>query len=105
MDTHVRSAFSSRLRVSARDRRRAAVHEAGHEVMASHLGIWSVEAEIRKVEPRDNTEKEWVGSVRWLVDGAAARKRMMVAVAGFVAEACWNGEVFEDLCDTLESFP
>jgi hypothetical protein len=53
----------TRKRVSARDRRRAAVHEAGHVVMAKHLGIMTMQAEIRKIEPQELTEKEWVGSV------------------------------------------
>lgn len=64
-----------------------------------------MQAEIRKVEPRDYTEKEWVGSVRCMMEGVVASKRMMVAVAGVVAEACWKKEVFEELYATLEEFP
>jgi hypothetical protein len=51
-------------RISARDRRRAAVHEAGHLVMARHLGIVNLGAEIHKIQPRDIYEKEWIGSFR-----------------------------------------
>jgi hypothetical protein len=30
-------------------------------VVARHLGLMAVNAEIRKIEPQDFTEKEWVG--------------------------------------------
>jgi hypothetical protein len=65
----------------------------------------TVHAEIRKSEPQDLTEKEWVGSVRYLTQGVVASKRKMVSVAGLVAEACWDGEKFYDLYDALEFSP
>jgi hypothetical protein len=96
---------AARSRVSARDRRHAAVHEAGHVVVARHLGIMTVQVEIRKIEPQDFTDKEWVGSVQCLTEGVVASKRKVVAVAGLVAEACWDGEKFDDLYDALELNP
>jgi hypothetical protein len=92
-------------RVSARDRRRAAVHEAGHVVVARHLGVRILQAEIRKIEPQDSTEKEWVGSVQCLTEGVVASKRKVLAVAGLVAEACWDGGMFSELYDALELSP
>ncbi|PSO23148.1 hypothetical protein C7G41_33105 [Bradyrhizobium sp. MOS002] len=81
------------------------MHEAGHIVIAWHLKIPTMWAEIRKIEPQDYTEKEWVGSVQPLVEGVEASKRMMVAVAGMVAEACWKREPFGELYDRLEMSP
>jgi hypothetical protein len=97
--------FAARYRVSARDRRRAAVHEAGHVVVARHLGVRILQAEIRKIEPQDLTEKERVGSVRCMTEGVLASKSKVVAVAGLVAEACWYGEIFDELYGALESNP
>jgi hypothetical protein len=108
MSKFVSNAASSPLRSarnSARDRRNAAIHESGHVVVAKHLGLWTMRAEIRKIEPQDDTEKEWVGSVACLMEGVVARKRLMVAVAGVVAESCWDRDVFEDLYGTLEFMP
>ena len=56
-----------------------------------------MQAAIRKIEPRDFTEKEWTGSVQCLVQGVPTKKRILVAVAGFVAEACWKKETVDDL--------
>jgi hypothetical protein len=95
----------ARSRVSARDRRRAAVHEAGHVVVARHLGIVTLQAEIRKIEPQDFTEKQWVGSVQCMTRGVVASKCRVVAVAGLVAEACWDGGIFYELYDALEFSP
>lgn len=79
---------------SARERRHAAVHEAGHVVVARHLGLRILEAGIRKNDLQELDEKEWIGSVQCQMEGVAARKRRMVAVAGVVAEACWEGEEY-----------
>jgi len=95
----------ARSRGSARDRRHAAVHEAGHVVAARYLGIRILQAEIRKNEPHDSTDKDWVGSVRCMTEGVVASKIEVVAVAGLVAEACWDGEIFEQLYEDLKSDP
>lgn len=65
--------------------------------MAKHLGMLAMHAAIHKIEPRDVTEKEWVGSVKCMVQGVPAKKRILVAVAGLVAEACWKKETVDDL--------
>lgn len=94
-----------RAKIAAKDRRYAAVHEAGHVVIARYLGVYNIQAEIRKISPQDYTEKEWIGSTRCLMQGFDASTRIMVAVAGAVAEACWNNETFDELYITLEDFP
>lgn len=94
-----------RAKLSAADRRYAAIHEAGHVVVARYLGLSPVQAEIRKIDPHDYTEKEWVGSTRCLMQGVDPSTRIMVAVAGSVAEACWRYEIFDELYTTLEDFP
>jgi hypothetical protein len=70
-----------RAQICAEDQCHAAIHEAGHFVVAKYLGLSNVQAEIRKIEPQDYTEKEWVGSTRCLMEGVDASKRIMVAVA------------------------
>jgi hypothetical protein len=99
------SSSAARYRQSAKDRRHAAIHEAGHVVMARHLEVHITRVEIHKVEPEDSTEKEWIGSFQFLTEGVDANKVSLVAVAGIVAEACWTRETFEDLCDDLEWDP
>jgi hypothetical protein len=71
-------------------------------VVARHLGIMTAQAVIHRIEPQDFTDKEWVGSVQCLTEDVVASKRKVVAVAGLVAEACWDGEKFDDLYDALE---
>ncbi|WP_159716393.1 hypothetical protein [Geminicoccus flavidas] len=94
-------------RVMAWDRRRAAIHEAGHLVMARHLGIrdgWAV------IFPRPDAaadDKTWGGRFSFSSEKAASfslRKRAMLHVAGCVAEAVWarrNGGESEWWADTL----
>jgi hypothetical protein len=65
----------------------------------------ALQAEIRKIEPLDISEKEWVGSIRCQAEGVAASKRRMVAVAGLVAEACWDGEDFYDVREFFDLNP
>jgi hypothetical protein len=74
-------------------------------VVARHLGIAILQAEILKNEPQDFTEKKWVGSVRCMTEGVVASKSRVVAVAGLVAEACWDGGIFYELYDALEFNP
>jgi hypothetical protein len=89
--------------------------------MARHLGIVDLGAEIRKIQPRDFSEKEWIGSFRYTtlqipkplpapgkvieLQEASKHHLTLVAVAGAVAEACWGGETSDDLYDTWESDP
>jgi hypothetical protein len=97
--------FLSAAQLSARDRRYAAVHEAGHVVIGRHLEIATLRAEIRKIDPQDLTEKEWIGSVQCSAEGVVLSKLQLIAVAGLVAEACWKGEAFVNLYEELHDDP
>jgi hypothetical protein len=86
------------IRVRARDRRMAAIHEAGHLVIARMFGfpgsawIW----------PNDQPEeKTWLGRTKRCpiisvnhgkvrVKTPTKSQDRMIAVAGAVAEACWQ---------------
>ena len=79
-------------RLEARDRRLAAVHEAGHIVVARKLGIPQIDARLTKCANSDPMERtSWSGQHRACLRGVSKQKRTMYAVAGTVAEACWNG--------------
>jgi hypothetical protein len=84
----------------ARDRRLASVHEAGHFVMARRVGMLCLNAKTCEHQPKDLTEKNWVGSIQCVTAGVTMKTRRLVAVAGAVAEACWRGETFDNFqCD------
>ncbi len=48
-------------RLLARDRRKAAVHEAGHVVIARMFGLTDIDAHIRRHFESSIYEKTWVG--------------------------------------------
>ena len=52
-------------RIEARDRRLAAIHEAGHHVMACHRGMREVDSWIERVGDPTRYETSWVGHCRW----------------------------------------
>ena len=84
-------------RMEAYDRRLAAIHEAGHAVMATHLGYES-HAWIHRNDtyaPRD--EKTWLGHMTMRsMPGAGHPHARRVAVAGMVAETLWKNGHDED---------
>jgi hypothetical protein len=75
-------------RIEARSRRLAAVHEAGHLVIAAHhLGIVPLDTRIWR-----DADGSWNGYTEregWPRPGS--RQRRLIAVAGVVAEAAWLG--------------
>ena len=78
-------------RTQARDRRLAAVHEAGHAVVAEHIGIEDVEAWIAPFGTQDSgTEKSWIGRCSWPRDWIEPHRRRLLAVAGLAAEQVWS---------------
>jgi hypothetical protein len=81
------------VQVEARDRRLAAVHEAGHLVMARYLGCRDASARIFPNEDADEHQKRWTGQTsygaRWFSRLSRIR-RQMIAVAGVVAEETWR---------------
>ncbi|WP_230164889.1 hypothetical protein [Roseomonas sp. CECT 9278] len=80
-------------RALARDRRRIAVHEAGHYVIASHLGFRHVFAVIWQGEDAPHPARDiWRGMCsRLRVDrhGRPVEDGIMLGCAGLVAEVAW----------------
>jgi hypothetical protein len=55
----------SRKRVSARDRRLAAVHEAGHVTMGRHIGLNAVFAWLEEIRDPGEYDKLWIGHTEY----------------------------------------
>lgn len=91
-------------RVAARDRRYAAIHEAGHVVIGRHIGLRGVRAWLEKTSnPEPLFDKFWIGKTQYIKPSAlgetmSRKKLALFAVAGAVAERCWNKYTFEDSC-------
>src|SRR5262245_12197464 len=86
-------------RIVARDRRLAAIHEAGHVTLARHLDAQVACAWLENNYRSDPlSEKQWIGHCHFKFDKSPSRKTKtlvaMVAVAGAVAEQCWQREPF-----------
>ena len=80
------------------DRRRVAVHEAGHTVVARELGILEIGATLTRCADSNPTERTWwSGQHRACLDGTPMRAKTMYAVAGMVAETCWRKETSLDI--------
>jgi len=86
-------------RIQARDRRFAAIHEAGHVVIAQKFGFPCSASIWPDIDSREETwleNKTWLGNVRIQYpmtfgrDLTARRRRRMIAVAGGIAEAFWK---------------
>jgi hypothetical protein len=91
----------STVQISARDRRLAAIHEAGHFTIGRHLGLLAVNARIEKTLSGGPHEKLWIGTTK--IQSTTPTKSRMVAVAGAIAEFCWNGETYEDTRDDWDN--
>jgi hypothetical protein len=96
-----RISMPSLRRIAARDRRRAAMHEAAHVIVARHLGFcaWAHLEPARVSDPF--CEKLWTGKARIarLDRPPTQRDFGMIAVAGAIAEAYWQGDTFEDITE------
>jgi hypothetical protein len=88
----------SSKRTLAQDRRHAAVHEAGHLVVAASFGLYPASAWIAPNEPAGDDERTWVGRVQFVtgLNRLGPLDRCMVGVAGDVAEHLWRGGWIED---------
>ena len=87
-------------RTEARDRRRTAIHEAGHLAVAQHLGVPTKDARIwRRDAVEALIETTWGGNIAIGCYGAPIGVRRVVAVAGTIAEAVWTGEDEVDFDD------
>jgi len=90
----------SRKRLSAWDRRLAAIHEAGHVTMARYVGLIVTSAWLEETREGGIYEKFWIGHTSYMLPFISkkriSRKKMsMFAVAGTVAERCWHREAFD----------
>jgi hypothetical protein len=84
-------------RTLARDRRHAAVHEAGHLVVATRLGFETCSAWIVANDGGGTDEVTWLGRVQIHNPGKLPKTaQRMVGVAGSVAEWLWQGGWIED---------
>jgi hypothetical protein len=84
-------------RILARDRRGAAVHEAGHITIAARFGMYPVSAWIVRNDPAGDYERTWIGRVQFHQLGRLTpQQRRMVGVAGSVAEWLCGGGWIED---------
>src|SRR5262249_38323201 len=85
-------------KLEALDRRRVAVHEAGHTVVARELSILEIGATLTRCANSDPTERGWwSGQHRACLEGSEKRVKTMYAVAGLVAETCWRGETILEI--------
>jgi len=78
-------------RVVARDRRLAAVHEAGHVVVAAHFGLPPARARISRVVAPAPDQRAWTGRVQCRgLDVLSSLERRMLGCAGAAAELSWQ---------------
>jgi hypothetical protein len=89
------------IRISARDRRVAAIHEAGHVTIGRHIGLVSISARLEKVSNPGIDDKFWIGHTQFFRPlPPLPRKTMaMFSVAGAVAECCWKKYTFDSSID------
>jgi hypothetical protein len=85
---------NSPQRISAWDRRKVAIHEAGHIVMGARFGWGPVGWIFRNPNVRDiKEEKSWLGKTTFFGSPALSPLELrMVACAGAASECCWRGE-------------
>ena len=83
----------SPARIEARDRRLAAIHEAGHAVVARHMRVTAFNPEIWRNPDAGKNEKTWLGNIRIERSPRTSRAHMaMIAVAGAIAEHGWEDD-------------
>jgi hypothetical protein len=104
----------SNLRIQAYDRRLAAVHEAGHFVVASHYGLRPSRVWIGPSPGNLISEKTWIGQTcfdHWeQLYMLRPKHRAMIGIAGAIAENAWlsrrnpdAGRMPEDLLGSSDS--
>lgn len=95
-------------RVQARDRRRAAIHEASHLVIARHFKVPGIGAAIwptGTIDPRCSVT--WTGQFsipRGAWNRLSGRRAAMIGVAGALAEEVWLERTTGERLGYLEDF-
>lgn len=82
-------------RIECLDRRWAAIHEAGHLVMARSCGF-DASARIWKVEDSSDSMSDATWTGQTLVQKSYP-ERVMIGLAGPIAEYIWKGIEFDDI--------
>ncbi len=78
-------------RLEARDRRLAAIHEAGHHIIARHRGMHVIDSWIERVGDPTRLTSAWGGHCRWRNPSRVSKVTgCMIGVAGMVAEELWK---------------
>jgi hypothetical protein len=86
------------IRRIALDRLTTAIHEAGHTVIARHVGILGRDV----IRPNkdwslgDSDYKSWYGNFRPDRLSITPSKRRIISIAGLVAELAWRGSTVEE---------
>ena len=83
----------SPARIEAHNRRKVAIHEAGHAVVARHVRVTAFNPEIWRNPDAGKNENTWLGNIRVERSPRISRAHMaMVAVAGAIAEHVWRDD-------------
>jgi hypothetical protein len=78
-------------RIEAQDRRRAAIHEAAHHVIARCFGMLDVDSWIERVGDPTYGEKSWIGHCEWRNSSPGSSQHdTMIGVAGLIAVNLWE---------------
>ncbi len=87
--------------IVARDRRLAAIHEAGHKVIAESFGA-CCQALIFPHFHGGPSQKTWLGKCFRLPKQLSKQQERMIAVAGAVAEAYWQDRDIWDVAEEID---
>jgi hypothetical protein len=78
-------------RIQARGRRMAAIHEAGHVIVAREHGAEAYAYIVRRVDGDPRTDKVWAGQCRFRCSATGRHGQRLISLAGFAAEMVWRG--------------
>lgn len=82
-------------------RRKSAIHECGHAIVARHYGESAYPAIWPNLGPNRENEKLWLGRVIVSIAGATRVQRRRIHLAGVVAEYMDHSDASSDLDDLV----